>query len=93
MGVAASFDGWAMAGPTAHAMAENDLSLRMICVSQDDPWLKERKGGTIAVRPSSVKCIGCLMKHAWENRNEESGSRASCLYRDCYEYPLSDYFY
>jgi hypothetical protein len=31
-------------------------------------WVKERKGGTMAVRPSSIKCIGCLMEHAWENR-------------------------
>ena len=30
--------------------------------------LKERKGGMMAVRPSSVKHIGCLMEHAWKNR-------------------------
>ena len=38
--------------------------------------------------------VGCRwVRSPWENRNEESGSRASGLYRDCYEYQLSVYFY
>jgi len=39
--------------------------------------LKERKGGTIAVRPSSVKSVSSvLMEHAWQNRMRKSRSRA-----------------
>ena len=36
--------------------------------------LKERKGGMMAVRPSSVKRIGCLMEHTRWNRMKMSRS-------------------
>ena len=55
--------------------------------------LKERKGGTMAVRPSSVKRIGCLMVTRVAEWDEKEQEQSSSLYRSCYVQPLRVYFY